>query len=220
MPVSPNKGCRLVWWSGSATKWTAHKGTRSTFPRKSSRDSTRGGRKPWGGGVRGRDKDRGRTVFEEEERSSAPRDSAFELAKEKRERLVRCLNFPRWMENIFKFPPSTELYYRSNEILKNSIRTSAATLETSKLVIDFSFTWVIVSSREVYCTRSYLTPFGGCLSNRLAGSRSWLTFQRSYIVRNYRGSVEYRGTIKSQRTIFPLISLSLYSNPQQQQQWF
>lgn len=151
---------------------------------------------------------------------NVPRDSAFELAKEKRERLVRCLNFPRWMENIFKFPPSTELYYRSNEILKNSIRTSAATLETSKLVIDFSFTWVIVSSREVYCTRSYLTPFGGCLSNRLAGSRSWLTFQRSYIVRNYRGSVEYRGTIKSQRTIFPLISLSLYSNPQQQQQWF
>lgn len=141
-------------------------------------------------------------------------------SRKKNEKDLCALNFPRWMENIFKFPPSTELYYRSNEILKNSIRTSAATLETSKLVIDFSFTWVIVSSREVYCTRSYLTPFGGCLSNRLAGSRSWLTFQRSYIVRNYRGSVEYRGTIKSQRTIFPLISLSLYSNPQQQQQWF
>lgn len=69
--------------------------------------------------------------------------SSFEFAKERRE-LVRGPEFPG-LDGIyiFKFPPSAELCH-SNEIFKKFAVvvpcTRAVTLETSKLVIDFSFT--------------------------------------------------------------------------------
>ena len=219
MPVSPNKGCRSVWWSGSATKWTAHKGTRSTFPRKSSRDSTRGGKKPWGGGVYVAETKTGGGQFSRKRNEFL----RFLPSDSRKGRKIRSVARSKLSPgNIFKFPPSTELYcsneiFQERPIRRNSLYESGKTLETSKLVIDFSFTWVIVSSREVYCTRSYLAPFRGCLSNRLAGSRSWLHEHSNDCTSLHRAElsclpVEYRAAIKSQRDNFSLPSLPSFES--------
>lgn len=91
--------------------------------------------------VRGRDKDRGRTVFEEEER--VPSFPSFGFAKRKKDSLVARSKLSPG--NIFKFPPSTERLllerdFQERPIRRNSLYESGKTLETSKLVIDFSFT--------------------------------------------------------------------------------